>query len=77
VAVADVELTEVESTSIEAVGYDPARAELHLRFRSSGRRYIYKGVPPEVYEQLLEADSKGQFVNWQIKDVYPYDIDVS
>jgi hypothetical protein len=31
----------VESTSIEAIGYDRQRRELYVRFRESGRTYAY------------------------------------
>jgi hypothetical protein len=38
-----------------------------------GRVYDYKNVPPSVYEEFLKADSKGQFVNWEIKPNFDYE----
>ena len=33
---------------------------------------MYFGVPPEVYDELEEAESKGGYVNSVIK-LYPYE----
>lgn len=38
----------------------------------SGRRYRYSNVPPQIYESLLSADSKGVFFNAHIRDKYTY-----
>ncbi|MPZ57950.1 MAG: KTSC domain-containing protein [Rhizobiales bacterium] len=61
----------VESSMITQVEYDDSADELDIVF-SSGKAYRYFGVPPEVYAGLLDAESKGQFFNDEIKDEYPY-----
>jgi hypothetical protein len=61
----------VQSTSIAAVGYEPARKALYLRFHESRRTYRYAGVPHRVYRKLMAAESKGRFVNAVIKPNYP------
>lgn len=61
----------VESSMIHAVGYDPERRLLEVVF-NSGRVYCYEQVPPEVYEALMAAESKGRFMRAAIIDVYPY-----
>lgn len=60
----------VESSSVDAVGFDPARNELTVRF-VSGDSYVYGMVPRSVFEALLEAESIGRFVNLRIKPQYP------
>ena len=65
-------LRRVESSSVDAVGYDPATAKLYIRFRGSGRAYVYADVPPAVYEALIAADSIGRFVNAEIKGTYNF-----
>lgn len=60
----------VESSAIELVGYDPDEATLAITF-TGGATYLYPGVPPDLYDQLMEADSKGTFVNTVIKPTYP------
>ena len=60
----------VESSSVEAVGFDPARNELTVRF-VGGSTYVYGMVPRAVFEALLGADSIGRFVNERIKPRHP------
>ena len=62
----------VESSSIAAVGYDPATRRLYLRFVGSGNAYLYQDVPPAVFDELMRAESKGGFVNTTIKGSYDY-----
>ena len=61
----------MQSSSIEAAGYDLDRRTLRIRY-VGGSTYDYQGVPPIVFEELLAADSKGRFVNWSIKPYYRY-----
>ena len=66
-----MELIEVESIMIDAVGYDPESLQMLVIF-NSGKSYRYKGVPKKVYEELLAAESKGQYMRDCVIDVYPY-----
>jgi len=61
----------VDSSNIEAVKYDRDIQELHVMFLSGGS-YCYHGVPEEKYTALLEASSKGSFLNREIKRVYEF-----
>ncbi|WP_343917299.1 KTSC domain-containing protein [Agrococcus citreus] len=61
----------VESSSVDAVGFDPARNELTIRFVDGGT-YVYGMVPIAIFEALLDADSIGRFVNDRIKPRYPF-----
>ena len=63
-------LTRVESSMIQAVGYDPTTNVLEVAF-NSGRTYCYEGVPPEVYAGLMAADSKGRYMRAEIIGMYP------
>jgi hypothetical protein len=56
------ELNSVESSMIKAVGYDPETCILEV---------VYEGVPAEVYEGLMAAESKGRYMLAEIIDVYP------
>ena len=66
-----VEMHYVDSSNIEAVGYDETARELHVRFLSSGT-YVYHGVPQDVYDELMAAPSKGSYLNRVIKSNYDY-----
>jgi hypothetical protein len=58
------------SSAIERVGYNDDKRELGVWF-AGGRRYIYSGVPREVYNALCAAPSAGRFVNTAIKGRFP------
>jgi hypothetical protein len=65
-----MELINVDSSMISAVGYDEQQQVLEVVFKPTGV-YRYRDVPKEVYQQLLEADSKGGYMRDQIIDMYP------
>jgi hypothetical protein len=64
------ELKPAESSMIKAVGYDPDARLLEVVFNNN-RIYHYEGVPPEVYEGLMAAESKGRYMLSEVIDVYP------
>lgn len=61
----------MSSSSIAAAGYDDRRRALRLRYVSGGM-YDYLDVPVGVFQELLDAPSKGRFVNWYIKPRYRF-----
>jgi len=65
------EMTAVDSSNLESVGYDEANRELYVRFLDN-QTYVYSEVPPQLYEELLQAPSKGSFLNRAIKGAYIY-----
>lgn len=58
------------SSTIRDHRYDPETRTLSIWFVSSGRRYDYYEVPPEVYEAFTRALSKGRWFNQNIRDRY-------
>lgn len=62
----------VKSRMLAAVAYNPDWRHLYLEFRS-GDIYCYRGVPVERYEELLSAESKGQYGRRHILQHFPYD----
>lgn len=61
----------VDSEAIRDIDYDADRAKLVVQFED-GDRYVYVGVPGEVHRSFLDADSKGRFFAYEIRDRYPY-----
>jgi hypothetical protein len=62
----------VESSSIAAVGYLPARRLMEIEFRNGGV-YEYQGVPDTLYREFLRADSHGRFFTQHIRPGgFPY-----
>ena len=66
------EMTYVDSSNIEQIGYDSDKTELHVVFKD-GSLYVYNDVPVQIYEELLGAPSKGSYLNREVKGVYNYD----
>jgi hypothetical protein len=60
-----------ESSSVIEVGYDDVNEEVWVRF-SKGGLYIYSSVPHVVWEELLNAPSKGSYVNQVLRPGYAY-----
>jgi hypothetical protein len=65
------EMQMVDSSNVEAIGYDTDNAAIYVRFLS-GDTYIYSGVDQGTFEELLNADSVGSYLNRVIKPNYEY-----
>jgi hypothetical protein len=63
----------VQSSLLDRAAYDGCRAILKVTLRD-GAAYQYTGVPIETYRGLLQADSKGAYLNHCIRDLYPYEL---
>ena len=68
-----MERQEVDSSNIDAVGYDETTQTLEIEFRNGVYQYedVPEDVPEDVYEGLMGADSIGGFFHECIRDVYP------
>lgn len=56
----------VSSRSLRSLGYDVDEQALEVEFHN-GSVYRYEGVPAEVVQALLEADSLGRYFNQVFK----------
>lgn len=61
----------LDSTALRSAAYLPAERLLYLEFHS-GERYRYFEVPPEIYQELLAAESKGTYFARNIRDHFRY-----
>jgi hypothetical protein len=61
----------VASSNIATIGYDEPSQTLEVEF-TNGAVYQYYNVAQVLFEQLMQAGSKGQFLAHQIKNSYPY-----
>lgn len=62
---------DLRSNSLKSATYQHQGAFLELEFRS-GARYRYSGVPAQVYQDLLMAESKGGYFNLHIRERFIY-----
>jgi hypothetical protein len=66
----------VESSMMRHVDYDEGTNELDITFEG-GKTYRYFKVPHQIYDGLLKAESKGEFFNEHIKNLFGYNQVVS
>ena len=62
--------TEVKSSQVHSIGYDPETKTLAVRFHGKdgpGSLYEYSGIGPEKYADFMKAESKGKFLGKYIK----------
>ena len=67
----EFDMVTLESSNLEAAGYDRAHERMCIRFKRSGATYFYDRVPSEVYAGLLRADSPGRYFAAHIKRKFP------
>ena len=65
-------LIKVDSSMVHAVGYDKDTKDLEVVF-NTGKIWVYKDVPPDVYKKLLNSNSVGSFMLNNIIDCYSED----
>lgn len=66
-----MEMHYLDSSNVEAAGYDEATNTLVIEFKRSGT-YEYFDVPKHIFEELIRASSPGAFVNQYIKNVFRF-----
>jgi hypothetical protein len=66
-----VDLVPVQSSNIEAVGYDPEQKTMSVRFKG-GNIYHYHDVEKDTHEALVGAKSVGSHFHANIKNKYKF-----
>lgn len=61
-----MERTPVQSSSVSSVGYDRESSTLEIEFLN-GSVYQYFGVPESIFDGLMNAPSKGTFLDQFVK----------
>lgn len=64
-----MQLSTVESSMVQAIGYDPETRTLEVIFNND-TKYQYHDVPQEQYQELMNAESKGRYMHAHIIDKY-------
>jgi hypothetical protein len=64
-----VELKKIDSSNIEAFGFDQMTSTLFVQFKG-GKIYSYGGVESRVYDDFMAAPSKGSFFKTNISGKY-------
>jgi hypothetical protein len=61
----------LDSSSLASAGYDPAAHVLEVEFRNGGV-YQYLDVEDAEYAEFQDADSKGGYLNTEIKPTHRF-----
>ena len=67
-----MKLRSVDSEMLVAAGYDQKSRILQVVFRT-GDTYRYKNVPSDKYDELISAESIGQYMHKHIIGHYEYE----
>lgn len=66
-----VEMIPIESSNIEGTGYNNKTKQLWVAFKGN-KVYRYDLVPRRLFEELLQAESKGKYLNEHIKGNFKF-----
>lgn len=66
-----MERLELDSSALAWVRYVREQRVLQVGLRT-GRVYYYFDVPPEIYSELLAAESKGRYYNHHIRNEFEF-----
>ena len=64
---------QVVSSNISEIEYDETLKELSVWFlnkKTDTEHYVYSGVKPEIFGELMLADSKGKYFFSKIRNSY-------
>ena len=67
-----MKLKRLESEMLLAAGYDQKSHILQVVFRTGGT-YRYKDVPSDKYDEMMNAESIGQYMHKNIIGHYQYE----
>lgn len=63
-----MQLTPIQSTNVAAAGYDAEANAMVIQFKSG--TYRYDNVPRSVFDRFMASESKGKFVNAELRPNY-------
>lgn len=66
-----MKLNSVPSSCLKAAGYDYETETLYIQF-TSGKTYEYYNVPKNVYDEMMTALSRGNYLATRIANAYNY-----
>lgn len=66
-----VEMIPIESSNIAGTGYNNKTKQLWVAFKGN-KVYRYDLVPRKLFEELLQAESKGKYLNEHIKGNFKF-----
>ena len=68
---ADVVKSRVDSSNLDEVEYDDKTQTMRITFKNGGK-YEYYGVPQDIYDGLMGAESKGSFFHYNVRTSFGF-----
>ena len=66
-----IDLMAVESSQIAKIGYDLSSKTLVVKFKK-GAVYSYSEVPQKIFDEFMQAESKGKYFHAKVKGIFKY-----
>lgn len=66
-----IEMVPANSEAIDLFEYDDSKLLLIITF-NSGAKYSYSMVPPSIFEEFKESESRGRYFIAEIRNFFPY-----
>jgi hypothetical protein len=64
-------INDIQSSNIKHTEYDTETKLLEVTFNNN-LKYLYEGIPHQLYTQFRMSESQGKFFSTKISKVYPY-----
>lgn len=66
-----VNMRQVFSSHVKAIGYDDAKGELHVAYQN-GKTAVHEGVPPAIAKNVMGSASIGQALHAQVRGQFKH-----
>lgn len=66
---ADVEMTPLHSSHVVAAGFDRDSGTLVVEFKG-GKHYSWAGVTEDEFDKLVESESPGKYLRYELQARY-------
>ena len=67
-----VQMKQVHSSHVHAIGYDPVSGDLHVEYKNGGK-FVYKNVPPDKARAVLGGASIGKMLHTHIRGQHDFE----
>lgn len=67
-----VQMKQVTSSHVQSIGHDAGAQELHVEYKN-GARFVYKDVPADKAQQVINSHSIGKALNSLVKGQHDHE----
>lgn len=67
-----MQMKQVTSSHVNAVGYDAGKQELHVEYKN-GTKFVYKDVPGDKAQQVMNSHSIGKALHSMVRGQHDHE----